>query len=65
MLGPSPAVTERTGLTPEPGSGALEVELLRAERDVAKADLLRTQQELETVRDRVAEMEARSPDETV
>jgi hypothetical protein len=58
-------LADRTGVVPEPGSAALEVELLRAERDVAKADLLRTQQELETVRDRVAELESRSPDETV
>ncbi|MGH2671418.1 MAG: hypothetical protein ACRDHC_00415 [Actinomycetota bacterium] len=58
-------LAERTAVVPQPGSAALEVELLRAERDVAKADLLRTQQELESMRERVAEMEARSPDESV
>lgn len=58
-------LAERTGVAPEPGSAVLEIALLRDERDVAKADLLRAQQELETARDRVAELEARSPDETV
>lgn len=56
-------LTDRERAAPESGAAGLEVELLRAERDVATADLLRARQELETMRALIAEMEARRRDE--
>jgi hypothetical protein len=39
-----------TGERPPPAASGLEIEVLRAERDVPKADLLRVQSELERLK---------------
>jgi len=60
-------LAERERAAPEGGASTLEIALVRAERDVAKADLARAEKELETMRAeleaRISEPGARLPDE--
>jgi hypothetical protein len=63
-------LADRERIAPGSGAAVLEVELLRAERDVATADLRRAEHELETMRGEldaarasIAELEARPRDE--